>query len=86
MDTAFAGAVPHLRNASRGQVIDRQAIRAADKGKAVGVTDQVLERGMKQAQHDESQGGRSNLRTALILLSIALVFFIGVIVNRVLFN
>jgi hypothetical protein len=27
-----------------------------------------------------------NLRTALILLSIALVFFIGVIVNRVLFG
>ena len=27
-----------------------------------------------------------NLRTALILLSIALVFFLGVIVNRVLFG
>jgi hypothetical protein len=31
-------------------------------------------------------GGRSNLRTALVLLSIALVFFVGVIVNRFLFN
>ena len=31
-------------------------------------------------------GGRSNLRTALVLLSIALVFFVGVIVNRLLFN
>ncbi len=30
--------------------------------------------------------GRSNLRTALILLSIALVFFIGVIVNHSLFK
>jgi hypothetical protein len=28
------------------------------------------------------QAGRSNLRTALVLLSIALVFFVGVIVNR----
>jgi hypothetical protein len=32
------------------------------------------------------QAGRSNLRTALVLASIALVFFIGVIVNRMLFN
>jgi len=31
-------------------------------------------------------GGRSNLRTALILLSIAVVFFIGVIVNHSLFK
>lgn len=30
--------------------------------------------------------GRSNLRTALILLSIAVVFFIGVIVNHSLFK
>ena len=30
--------------------------------------------------------GRGNLRTALILLSIAVVFFVGVIVNRLLFN
>ena len=29
---------------------------------------------------------RGNLRTALILLSIALAFFVGVIVNRLLFN
>lgn len=29
-----------------------------------------------------AQRGGSNLRTALILLSIAAVFFIGVIVNR----
>ena len=32
------------------------------------------------------RGGRSNLRTALVLLSIALVFFVGVIANRYLFN
>lgn len=32
------------------------------------------------------QGGSSNLRTALILLSIAAVFFAGVIVNRWLFG
>jgi len=32
------------------------------------------------------QGGGSNLRTALILLSIAAVFFLGVIVNRWLFG
>ncbi|MGE0798182.1 MAG: cytochrome oxidase small assembly protein [Lautropia sp.] len=31
-------------------------------------------------------GGRSNLRTALVLLSIALIFFVGVIVNRWLFK
>jgi hypothetical protein len=29
---------------------------------------------------------RSNWRTALVLLSIALVFFIGVIVNRLLYS
>ncbi len=33
-----------------------------------------------------AQSGRSNLRTALVLASIALVFFIGVIVNRMLSN
>jgi hypothetical protein len=31
------------------------------------------------------RGRRSNWRTALVLLSIALVFFIGVIVNRLLY-
>jgi hypothetical protein len=35
---------------------------------------------------DRAQAGRSNLRTALVLASIALVFFAGVIVNRMLFN
>jgi hypothetical protein len=34
----------------------------------------------------QQRGRRSNLRTALVLLSIALVFFAGVIVNRLLFN
>jgi hypothetical protein len=34
----------------------------------------------------QPRGRRSNLRTALVLLSIALVFFAGVIVNRLLFN
>lgn len=37
-------------------------------------------------QRNEGKGRRGNLRTALILLSIALVFFIGVIANRILFN
>lgn len=32
------------------------------------------------------QGGRSNGRTALALLSVALVFFVGVIANRILFG
>lgn len=41
---------------------------------------------MRQADGNEGRGGRSNLRTALILLSIALAFFVGVIVNRMLFN
>ena len=33
-----------------------------------------------------SQAGRGNLRIALILASIALVFFASVIANRILFN
>ena len=37
-------------------------------------------------QAGRPRGGRSNLRTALVLLSIALVFFVGVIANRYLFN
>jgi hypothetical protein len=41
---------------------------------------------MRQAQHKEGHGRRSNWRTALVLLSIALAFFIGVIVNRLLSN
>jgi hypothetical protein len=59
------------------------------------VTDQAIA-GMAQGnhgnrEHPEEPGGRqrgrrSNLRTALVLLSIALVFFVGVIVNRLLFN
>jgi len=34
----------------------------------------------------ENQGSRGNGRTALVLLSIALVFFLGVIANRILFG
>lgn len=43
-----------------------------------------LERtGMVQRDMDEKMhSGRSNLRTALVLASIAAVFFAGVIVNR----
>jgi len=51
---------------------------------------------MGQSNHDNREtfdqragrpgGRRSNWRTALVLLSIALVFFVGVIVNRYLFN
>jgi hypothetical protein len=37
-------------------------------------------------RRNDGKGTRSNLRTALVLLSIALVFFVGVIVNRLLFN
>lgn len=32
------------------------------------------------------EAGRSNLRTALVLLSVAILFFAGVIVNRILFT
>ena len=49
------------------------------------MTDELLERGMNM-QRNEAKGRRRNLRTALILLSIALVFFIGVIANRILFS
>jgi hypothetical protein len=57
------------------------------------VTDQAIA-GMTQGNHgkgeqpggSQQRGRRSNLRTALVLLSIALVFFAGVIVNRLLFN
>ena len=40
---------------------------------------------MEPGQRQAHQAGRSNLRTALVLFSIALVFFVGVIVNRMLF-
>ena len=40
---------------------------------------------MDREQRPVNQAGRSNLRVALVLLSIALVFFVGVIVNRMLF-
>ena len=78
MDAAVTGAVPHLRDPAGDQV-----------SKTVGL-------GLGMAQGDDQGelpgspgrpgGGRSNLRTALVLLSIALVFFVGVIVNRLLFN
>jgi hypothetical protein len=60
--------------------------------------DEHVDQGSKSAQHAPRApevpaaqsggraGGRSNARTALVLLSIALVFFIGVIVNRLLYN
>ena len=64
MDAAFAGAVPHLRNAAGRQV---NAGSTVTKVHAMGGPDR-----------------RKNLRTALVLVSIALVFFIGVIVNRML--
>ena len=60
----------------------------------VGLMDQAVASGMRQGDKDDTamtgnnrgKARRSNWRTALVLLSIALVFFIGVIANRLLFG
>jgi hypothetical protein len=64
----------------------------------VQMTGETPETGMRRLEQDEghagpevtpgpaSQFGRSNLRIALVLASIALVFFVGVITSRLLFN
>jgi hypothetical protein len=61
------------------QVTDQAAV-AADMGQG----GHGQQRGSTPA--GVAKGRRSNWRTALVLLSIALVFFAGVIVNRLLFN
>lgn len=45
-----------------------------------------MRRGKDSHADEAPRGRRSNWRTALVLLSIALVFFIGVIVNRLLYS
>ena len=45
-----------------------------------------VQRGERGAAGDGDAARRRNLRTALILLSIAAVFFAGIIVNRWLFG
>ena len=71
MDRALAGAVPHLRDPSDG------SLSAASR-----TPEQAL------SMSDQSSTPRRqppNLRTALVLLSIAAVFFAGVIVKRTFF-
>lgn len=41
---------------------------------------------MDRVTHPTNENGRGKARTALVLLSIAFVFFVGVIANRVLFG
>ena len=71
MGDSLAGAVPYLRDAAIGQVSSHQPF-----------TPTTLSRQAAMAGPDR----KSNLRTALILLSIAAVFFAGVIANRMLFG
>ena len=64
----------------------------------VQMTGETRETGMRRRRQNEGhagpgvtpgpsgQSGRSNLRIALVLASIALVFFVGVITSRLLFN
>jgi hypothetical protein len=56
--------------------------------------DQAVVSGMRRGDKEDvavtgngqGKARRSNWRTALVLLSIALVFFLGVIANRLLFS
>jgi hypothetical protein len=41
---------------------------------------------MQRVRHPANDNGPGKVRTALALLSIAFVFFVGVIANRVLFG
>jgi len=77
MDAAVTGAVPHLRDPAGDQV---------SKTVGLGMAQGDDHRELPGIPGRPGGGGRSNLRTALVLLSIALVFFVGVIVNRLLFN
>lgn len=49
------------------------------------MSDQARDKSRNAAGGDESTARRRNLRTALVLLSVAAVFFAGIIVNRWLF-
>ena len=73
MDRAEPGAVPHLRDAADVQVN--------------GTRDAVAQSmGNPHSPGPAAVGGRSNVRTALVLLSIAVVFFLGIIAKHWLFG
>jgi hypothetical protein len=71
VDRAQPGAIPYLRSAAYREVI---AMECPDRAKARPV----------ETMSDPKQP--NNLRTALILVSIVLVFFIGVFVKRIWFS
>ncbi len=73
MDGAVAGAVPYLRNAAGGEVDGERRSRRDRRPEL-----------MRQQTSAERQS--NNKRTGLVLLSIVLVFFVGIIVRRWLFG
>ena len=70
MDGAVAGAVSHLRNAPGGQVA------------RFGRTNENVTEVPTSRPDDAARLRSSNIRTALILLSIAVVFFGGIILSQ----
>lgn len=79
MDSAKSGAVPHLRNATDGEVTGIALLNAAPAvGRRCGneASKTVC---MNQPKKP------NNLKTALIIGSIALMFFVGVIARRMWF-
>jgi hypothetical protein len=71
MDSAEPGAFPHVRSAAEGQVSNGMAGASPPCWKDVAAM-------QKQKPN--------NLKTALILASVAAVFFVGVFVKRIWFN
>ena len=79
MDRAVAGAVPHVRDAAAGEVNEAWKCKN-DAGPVPAVRNGVNGSSMPD------QNKPNNLRLALILGSIALVFFVAVIAKRIWFS
>jgi hypothetical protein len=82
VDRAKPGSLPHLRRAADGQVSSSNCIPLAWQADAK--NGEGSPRTARQQMSDDKKPG--NLRTALILLSVVLMFFVGVFVKRIWFS
>lgn len=84
MDCAESGTVPHFRSAADGEVNDSIAGRDKVRRQPVPNMEKRAPPGLTECMTDQKKP--NNLKTALILGSVALVFFIGVIVKQIWFS
>ncbi len=82
MDVAVTGPVSHLRDPAAGEV----SHGTVNTLNTINTSPVIMNSTQNEPAFDAEGGNASNGKTALVLVSIALVFFAGVIANRILFG